>query len=312
MATSAKKSASQSTAKKAKKPATKKTATKASVAAKAKTESKKTEAKVVSVDTKKKTTRKELTPMEKLRSLNISIFISYVLLAIVSVILIGQASAEWFLSIQTRDLFANVDGVVLGSANEVLFNVEYRYILIISLLVGAIGSLLMASKLRKRYETSVTAGVSGIRWLFVGVSAALIAELVTFMGGVQDIMTLKLVAGLVILASILGWLSDRENLGAKSPRKLAFYSSMFAYFLALLPLIGSLIGTTLYGDQRFGWQVYALSAVLLLGFVATLVTQNSSIKNKAKLEYIVFEQRYLRIDQVVKFLVVLVLLASIK
>lgn len=308
MATSAKKTP----AKKAKKPAVKKPAAKTTAAAKAKTESKKTEAKVVSVDTKKKSTRRELTPFEKLRSLNISIFISYILLGIVSIVLIGQASAEFFLSLQTRDLFANVDGVVLGPANEVLFNVEYRYLLVLALVVGAVGSLLLATKLRTRYENSVKAGVSGMRWLFVGISAAIVAELVTFMGGVQDVMTLKLVAGLVILAAILGWLSDRENLDAKSPKKLAFYASIFAYFLALLPLIGSLIGTTLYGDQRFGWQVYALSAVLLISFVVTLLNQNSSIKNKAKLEYIVYEQRYLRIDQTVKFLAVLILLASIK
>ena len=135
---------------------------------------------------------------------------------------------------------------------------------------------------------------------------------VSFAAGVQNIITLKLIAGLVILASILGWLSDRENMNAKSPKKAAFYGSVFAYFVAILPVLGSIIGTLIFGSETFPWYVYALSAVLALAFIANAWNQKASIINKAKLEYVAYEQRYLRINQATNLLLVLVIIAAIK
>ena len=316
MATRAKKTPAKATDKPAasKKTAAKKrnTKTKLSTAKAASASAAKAKAATVSTAVNKSTTKRVLTPLEKIRSLHISTFISYVLLGLITAFLIGKASAEVLLGYQARDAFTNVEGVVLGSASEVLFNLEYRYVLLAALVIGAVGSLFLATKLRKRYENSVNAGISGFRWVIYGLTTALVVELVSFMAGVQDLMTLKVVAGLVLLAALLGWISERENKGASSPKRLAYYSSIFAYFLSLLPVIGSFIGTTFYGDERFGWHVYALAAVVLAGYVATLLVQKSSIVSKAKYEYVVFEQRYIRIDQTVKFLAVLILLAAIK
>lgn len=273
-----------------------------------------TKKEVTKVTTTKTTraARAPLTPMERLRSINLSAAFTAVVFSILTVIFVAPASAELLLGVQARDAFANLDSVVLGSASEVLVSVEYRYILVAALLVGAVGSLLMATKLRKGYEASVKANVSGLRWLFMGLSAALMLEFVSFMGGVQDAMTLKTIAALILATTLFGWLSDRENAASKNAKWLAFVASVFTGVAAWMPLLGSLIGTSVFSDERFGWHVYALAGVTLAGFIGFALTQLSSIRKKSQFEYTAFEQRYLRIDQVTKFLVVVILISALQ
>jgi len=324
MATRAKKTpaAAKAKSKATKKTAVKKSASPKSSAAKAKTASTKKvvskpannpKSATVTTSVKSSSARKELTPLEKLRSLHILTFISFIALALVGFFRIGSSGSEVILSHQARDAFSNTDGVVLGNASEVLFSVDYRYLLVVSLALGAIGAILLASKLRSAYERTVNAGISGYRWLILGLSTAVLVELVSFVAGVQDLATLKVVGGLILLASLLGWLAERENSGAVSSKKVAYYGSIFAYTLALLPVAGSLIGTAFYGAERFGWHVYALVAVVIAGIVANLLIQKAStLKAKAKYEYVVYEQRFVRSDQIVKFLVVLILLLALR
>lgn len=318
MATRAKKTSVKST----KKPTTKKRTTKpsavkktASATAGKKTTQKevgKTKTSGITTSVKTSTVKKELTPLEKIRGMHFFNVIFYVVLAVVSFFAIGKAGAEVLLSYQARDTFTNSESVVLGNASEVLFNLEYRYMLIAALVLGAVGSLLLATRLHKRYEKTLQAGISGYRWIVCGISTAVIVELVSFMAGIQDLMTLKLIAGFVLFGALLGWFSERENNGNSLHRRLAFYGSILAYVLSLLPLLGSFFGTTFYGQERFGWHVYALAGVVALGYISTLLVQKAVLTNKAKYEYVVYEQRYLRIDQAIKFLVVIILLVAIK
>lgn len=272
----------------------------------------KTEAKVVSTESKKPSLKKEISALERLRGLHISSVLAYIVFGVISFIFMKDAAKEVLLNTQARDTFVQSKDVVLGNASEVLFSMEFRYVLLASLLVAALGSLLAATRLRKTYEKGVTSAVSGWRWLFYGVSAALLVELVSFMAGVQDLMTLKVVAGLVIAGSLFAWFSERENMVPGVKRTLGYYGAMFAFIVALLPLAGSVVGTTLFNDERFGWHIYALSAALLVGLVGTLWNLKSFINKRTKFEYVVFEQRYLRIDQITKFLVVIILASAVK
>lgn len=254
--------------------------------------------------------RAPITPMERIRSTHLTTVMTSIFFAILTVFFVGSAGSQLLLNAQARDTFANADSVVLGSASEALFNLEYKYLLIAMLAVSAVGALLLATKLRARYETTVGAGISGFRWIIMGLTAGLTLQLVSFIGGVQDVMTLKVIAGLIVATVVLGWLSDRENATSKNPKWLAFVASLYTGALAWFPLLGSLMGTTVYGGERFGWHVYALAAVVLAGFTGYALTQYSSIKNKNKYEYTVFEQRYLRIDQITKLLVVVIIFSA--
>ncbi len=309
---------------KAKKPAVKKTAKKPATKSVAKTSKtvvsrkvakksapKKSKSKPsVAVTTKVTRSKVVLTPLERIRSTHLSVAITSVFFAVMTAFFVGSASSEIMLASQARDAFTNTESVVLSSASEVLFSLEYKYILIAILAFSAVGSLLLATKLRTRYELSVKSGVSGFRWLLVGLTAGLTLQLVSFIGGVQDLMTLKLIGALIVATVLLGWVADRDNATSKKPKWLAFIASLYTGALAWFPLVGSMIGTTVYGSERFGWHVYALAGVALAGFTGFAVTQYLSIKNKNSLEYTVYEQRYLRIDQLTKFLVVVIVFSA--
>jgi hypothetical protein len=235
----------------------------------------------------------------------------YLFFAALTLVFVGTAGGQLYLSVMARDLFANTEQVTLAPAVEPILYMQYRYVLVASLLVAAIGSLLVATKLRRRYEKTVSSGVSGMRWIITGLSAALMLEFVSLLAGVQDIKTLKVVSALIVATTLLGWLSERENLASTKPKWLAFGASLFTGAMAWMPALGSLIGTTLYNDERFGWHVYAVAAVVLAGFTGFALNQYSQIKKKSSVEYVYFEQRHFWIDQVTKFLVVLIIFSAL-
>jgi hypothetical protein len=311
MATARKASAKKPVRKTAvKKTAAKRTTTKTAtkkVAAKATT---KVAAKDAAVKTTSTVRSKVLTPLQRLRNMHIVSTLTYTFFAILTAVFVGAAGAQLYLTSQARDVFANSNNVVLAPAGEVLGTLQYRYILIALLVVSALGSLLLATKLRRRYEGNVNAGVSGLRWLLMGVSAAITIEFVSFMAGVQDVMTLKTVAALVFASALFGWMAERDNLNTNDPKWLAFGGRVFTGVLAWLPAVGSLIGTTLLNEERFGWHVYALVAAAMLGSIAFAINQYSHIK-KNNLEFPYVEQRYVRIDQLTKFAIVLIVFSSL-
>lgn len=254
--------------------------------------------------------RREVTPFDKLRGLHFSNAFSGVVLAVLTLIFVTPQTRELLLSYQARDSFVNSDVVTLGTATESLFNINIRYVLAIVLGLTAIVSLLLATKLYKRYEATVKAGISGMRWLLYGFVSLILVELVSVLAGVQEVNTLKSVGGFVLAGALFSWLAERENKDAKSPKKLAFVGAVLSYFMAVLPMLVTLVATSVISGERFSWYVYALVATVVFGFVASIMTLRSSIYKKNKFEYVAFEQRYVRIDQIVKFITVLVIFSA--
>lgn len=251
-----------------------------------------------------------ITPFEKLRGLHLSNVFSGVILAVLSIIFVSPQTRELLLNYQAKDTFVISDNVVLGTATESLFSLDIRWILVVILGLTAVVSLLLATRLFKRYETTVKSGISGMRWLLYGFVTMIVVELASLLAGVNEVNTLKTIGALVLAASLFSWLAERENNEAKSPKKLAFYAAVFAYVFALIPMIVSLVATSVIGGERFSWYVYVVGVVVVLSSVATLVTLKSSIVNKKKFEYVAFEQRYIRIDQIAKFAIVLTIFSA--
>lgn len=254
-----------------------------------------------------------LTPYQRVRSLHFSLALMYAVFAGLVIGFVSAASSAVTLGIQTRDNFASDTNVILGPAREVLYSVQPKYVLAASLLVGAIGSLLLASKLRNRYESTLTARISGLRWVILGLSAALTLEFINLLAGVHDVTLLKLSGALIFITTMLAWVSERDNAAAGKSKWLAYDLSLLTGVLAWLPVAGSLIGTSLYGMERFGWHVYALVAVTLVGFTAFALNQYLYTRAKgARRDYVAIEESYLRIDMLTKFAVVLIVLLALK
>lgn len=260
----------------------------------------------------KATARTPLTPLERVRSLLVSSAMVNLIFAALVIGFVSITAVAVRLGLQTRDQFAGENTVVLGSSSEVLFNLDPKYVLAASLLVSSLILILLATKLRTRYEATVANRTSGLRWLAFGISAALLLDFVNLLGGVDDLATLKLSAFLIFVTTMLSFIAERENIGAARPKWFAYILSLFTGALAWLPLIGSFIGTSLYGMERFGWHVYAMAGVLLLGFIGFAVVQYRQIQAGRTGDYLRVEERYLRIDLFIKFAVVLIVLLAFK
>jgi hypothetical protein len=276
-----------------------------------KSESKKAEA-TLSVDAVKQATkRKELTPLERIKALNSFSAIVYLALAVAVVAVMASVSAKIGLSIKAPDMLANSGVDPLVPASETLFDVQLRYFLAAILVVAAVGSALLSTKLRKAYEDGVNKSASAVRWVILGLTAGLTLEFVSLIAGINDVMTLKLVGGLIVITALLGWISDKDN-GVKGGKWLAFVCALIAGTLAWLPLLGSLFGTSVYGDARFGWHVYALAGVVFLSSMLIAYTQYKAIRRTATATtYVAREEKYLKIDLVTKIAVVLIVLTAL-
>lgn len=261
----------------------------------------------VKANAKTASAKQTLSPLELLRSMHISLALAYGVFAAIVIGFLSTVAVPVTLGIQARDSFASRDNVVLGPAQEVFYNIQPKYVLAAALIFSALASLLLATKLRGRYEATLAARISGMRWLVFAVSAAITIKFVNLMAGVHDMSLIKLSAGMIFLTAMLSWMAERENAGSARPKWLAFILSLGAGALAWLPIIVSLVGTSVYGMERFGWHVYAIALVALLGFTAFAVTLYRQIKaGRAGRDYTAIESTYLRADLFTKFAIVLI------
>ncbi len=294
---------------------TKKASTTKSVTTK-KTPIKKTPVKTTVVKketTAKKTVKTPVTPLDRIRSVHSSIAAAYLVFTALVIGFVSTAATAITLGLQSRDEFAtNADKVVLGPAHEVLFNIEPKYFLALSLLLMALASILLASKLRARYEATLVNRTSGFRWIASGLSMAALLTYVNLLAGITDLATLKLSAALLVATSIFAFLADRENAASVRPKWVAYLASIFTGVMAWVPVLSVLLGTYLFGDERFGWHVYAIAAVTLLGSTSIALNQLRQLRAGVRKEYTAIEASYLNIDLLTKFAVVLLTLLALQ
>lgn len=299
------------TTSKSKKPASASKAAK--VTKKTKTKKVTKPAKTAAAKTTTSSRKAPLTPLERIRSLHLSSAVVYTLFAGVVIGFVSMAQSAITLTISARDEFAGQDKVVLGTAHEVLYNIDPKYVLVASLLVSAVLSLFLATKLRARYEATLAGRISGFRWMSFGLSAALTVVFLNLLVGVNDISMLKLSAGAMLLAAVLSWVAERDNAKARQPRWLAYIFAWVAGLMAFAPIFGSLAGTSIWGMERFGWHVYAVISVIVLGYVVMAIAAANVLKaGAAGRDYTGIEEAYLRADLLVKFLVVLIILTALQ
>lgn len=279
----------------AKKPSAKKTTRKTAAA---KAPAKKTTTKKAAVVSNK--TRDNAVTLDKLYKFNLFAAVANLLSAVLSVIFMTKESLSVVLSYSTKDELASTSASVLGTAYKTLLSVEIRYALAIIFVLSAIFSLLLATKLRKTYEVGVNNSVSALRWVFMSISFGTILVLATMLTGVEDWATLKTVGLLVAVTGLLAWLTEREN---KNDRKhyMAFSISALTALMAWLPLLASLVGTTLYGTEAFAWYVYALIALLAGGGVSIALARYRHVRDGISTKgYLQLEGKYVSTDFLVK------------
>lgn len=234
---------------------------------------------------------------EQISKINIATAVVSAVLAVVSATLLATTNVSLWLSYMARDILAPGEKVVLSPAFKEVFSVEARYILAGIFALGAIFSVLLATKLKSSYEKTIKSKVSGYKWLFVGLMAAFLFEFVNMLAGISDVMVLKVVGGLIFISSLACWMAERENNGADKKKWLAFIIAVFAGIGAWFPLMGSFFGTAVYGMERFTWAVYALAGTLFVSFILYALNQYYYLSNrKGWKEYTLIERNHLAIN----------------
>lgn len=246
----------------------------------------------------------------RLRKFNIFSAFSNALFAVFSVVFMSQQTIAATLPYAAKDAFASTTSTVFGPAYKTLCEVEIRYALAFIFGLSAVFSLLLATRLRRKYELQVGNSASVFRWVFSAITLGLVLVVSSKVAEVDSSVTLKTSAALVLVTAILWIMSENQNKGTKGKMSAA-YLSLFTLLLAVMPLLVSLVASGIYSVEMFDWHVYALAFTTVFGFLAIFLTHYKAAKNGvSKIGYVELESRYLSIDYLMKFAAFIILLAA--
>lgn len=234
----------------------------------------------------------------------------YIALAAIAGTYMAAATYQLTVGYLTKDELTSQASTVFGPATRVVFDIELRWVIVTLMLLSAVLPILYLTKLQRAYSERLKGRVLAWRWINFAVTGALMVEVTALLSGVQDIGTLKLAGGLVALAAVFSWLSERQNEDTVRPSWGALNASIVSLILS-----GTLIGvyavnTLLYGMVRSPWYVYALYGVLLVSFSLFAVNQiNQHRRFRSWKNYHVVERNHLVISMLSKtvFAVILII-----
>lgn len=232
-------------------------------------------------------------------------------LAVVAFLQMTNNTQAFTLGYMVRDQVASQlsNTTVFAPALRVLADVQVRWLVLVLLAVSALFPILNLTLWREKFEAGAATGINLYRWLEVGVTSALMVEIVALLSGITDVMVLKLIAGTVLLSALLGWLSDRQNLAGGRVERSGFFLGVFAGIMPLIVIAVTAVSTLLFGMIRSPWYVYALYAVVLLGFTDIVINQWARYRRRGQWADAGFvERNYTLVGLVVKALFVGVLI----
>ncbi len=273
-------------------------------------------AKSVSAKAVKAPDRKTAAPRNRIRllmQLNLIMAVLSVGLAVMAGLFMNQRSYQLFTGLLTRDELASKASTVFVPAIHSIYDIELRWAVVSIMVLSAILPLLFATRLRRRYQASLVNRVHLWRWIDMAVIGALMVETVALISGVQDLMTLKLVGGLVVVSGVLAWMAEKQNAAADASSGKGTY--VLSIVTGALPwlLIGMYaVATPLYGMVRSSWFVYALYGTLLAGFVATAINLGNQLRAKGRMaNYEVAERNYQLINILVRAAFAIILITGL-
>lgn len=249
---------------------------------------------------------------QTLRSLNMVTAGLLALLALAAAYLMNALSYPLTVGYMARDVLQSADQTVFAPAVQTVMDVEIRWLVVATLLLSLVLPILYMTKLKEKYEAYLNkTRMVPFRWVDLAVTGSLMVATVALLSGVNSLPTLKLLGGLMVITAALGLIAERQNDKAVVPVKSAYYLSLFAGVLPILLFASYAIYTTVYGMVRYPWYVYALYAVILIGF--GLIARNLRMQIRGA-NYMIVERNYLAFNLLTKaaFAVVLIIgLASI-
>lgn len=235
----------------------------------------------------------------------------YVLLAVAAGFLVNQASAQVLLGHLAKDELASRSGTVLAPAAQVLYEIEFRWLLVVLLGVAAVIALLRATRYQAAEAAGLKTGVQPLRWVEFGVTGALAFEIVALLNGLQDAVALKLAMVSVLVAALLAWVIERENAASGKASRAVYAASVAAVVFPVLALLVTMYGTFVYGMERSAWYAYAAAAVVSLALLVTIRLVWRNAKNGRHSDNARVDRNYNRLAVAGKVLLVGILIVGL-
>lgn len=198
----------------------------------------------------------------------VSVLISTVL-AVLAGVFMTQKSYQIFTGLLTKDELASTTTTVLVPAFHTLYDIELRWIVVATMVISALFPLLYLTRLKRLYQTARQERVFLWRWVENGIVGALGLIIISLLSGIQDLATLKLVAGLVVVSSLLSWMAEKQHTIEQRPARAAYWLSIVTGSLPWLLIGVYAVATPVYGLVQNTAFVYGLYAIALAGFIAT-------------------------------------------
>ncbi len=250
---------------------------------------------------------------EQLHKLHITSAVVFAALAVAAGVLMGHASYPFVIGHVGKDALASQSTTVFAPAIHSLMSVELRGAVVIIMAISALFSLLLITRWHDQYHKAIRARIRPMRWLEMGITIGLMTEVAGMLGGVQDVMFLKLMAGLVVLMCGMNWLAEKQNLTGRKTVWSAYVFGLFAGLLPWLIILTSLIGSAVYGMVRQPWYVYSIYAALLVGFVLIWVNLCNQLRRfKSWNRYEIVERNYVVINFALKLAFGVILIVGLK
>lgn len=214
----------------------------------------------------------------------------------------------------TRDALTSQDSTVFVPALRNLFDAPLGYMASVPLLVSGVVALYCYTKGEPAYKKQVKSNGGVLKWLDLGISSAIIIEIVALLAGISDPAVVKICAGSIVVTCALGWLSEKQNqTTTKNPDWSAYGISLISGMLPWLIIGETLLFTSLYGSVRLPWFSYALAGSMLVGFVLLALNQLLNIHAYKNWKHYMFvERNYLTIDIITKLAFAGILIIGLK
>ena len=305
MATTTSKSTKKKTASKATKKPAVKSATRTSRAAAGTTK------KTVSAKAPKATSKSISTGAQSgITQLQVISLVLSAALATAAAVLMNTQAYQLVKGMLAKNELASASDAALVPAVTHVIDLELRWAVVGVMATSAVLSLIMLTVYKNRYSAAVKARVNGLRWAEIAITSALMVEVVALLSGINDIFVLKVIAGLVIVTCALGWVSEKRNLQANRTVKSELMISVLTGALPWLLILGYAASTYIHGRVTSPWYVYALYAVLIVGFTGYCLALKGFVYRRFT-DYTVLERRQLLIGILTKVAFASILIAAL-
>lgn len=234
----------------------------------------------------------------------------FLILAALTPKLMGQESVQLFLGHLTKNELASRTETVFAPAAQALYDVQFQWLLVVTLVISAGLMILRATKFRAQEEAGLTSGVQKYRWVDFGVTTALFFEIVALLNGLQDVLAIKFGILSILTGAFFAWMFEREKAATGKPAKASLIGATVALVFPLIAIATTMVGTYVYGIIRAPWVAYAAFAILAVGILLNLRTQWDSYRGVNNTSYLarMYEGQHF----VMKLALVVVLLVGLQ